>query len=1239
MSNGTKWTDDQLLAIETQNCDLLVAAAAGSGKTAVLVQRIISKVTSLTSPVDIDSLLVVTFTNAAAAEMRERIGEAITKELDNNPDSKLLLRQLTLLQKASITTVHSFCLEVIRNNFHIINIDPNFRIADETEGILLKREAMQELFDNCYENPDNEGFLALVEAYGGTKSDEKVEEIVSRIYSFSESSPWPEKWLLDAAEAFNIDEDFDFGKSKWAISLLSNVKIELTGYLANMNRALEVIRGNNGLLPYLDTFTEERNMIEDIIHNKELIWEDIYNSIENISFGRLKTVKNADEEEKKYVSDIRKKVKEGIKKIQDTVIGTSNENINREIMELYPFMKSLSDLTIEFKHRYGEKKKERGIIDFSDIEHYALSILTETDDRGEITASETAKLYKNRFSEVMVDEYQDSNLVQEVLLSMVSRSLEGKPNRFMVGDVKQSIYRFRQAMPELFLGKYNSYIEGAGSERKITLYKNFRSRKEILEGVNHIFSQIMSENLGELSYTEREFLNPGAVFEEFMGEGLYGGPIELNVIENNKSEENDGDNDNDNDDIQFDGTEEQEEVDNIQLEARFSAKRIRELIDSSGDNEFKVFDKSLKTYRKVEYRDIVILLRATKNWSESFLEELGRESIPAFSDGGVGYFETIEIKTILSLLQIIDNPIQDIPLLAVLRSPIFAFTPEELIDIRTVYPEENFYNAIERFSMEETNALSIKLTDFLEKLKRWKDISIYTPVDEFLWQLFSESGYLSYVSAMPGGALRQANLKVLFQRARQFEQTSYRGLFNFINFINKLKQSNGDMGSAKILGENENVVRIMSIHKSKGLEFPVVIVAGAGKGFNMLDLRGSILYHNELGFGPDYVDIYKRYTYSSTIKEAIKTKMRLETLSEEMRVLYVAFTRAKEKLIITGCIKNIEKAAGRWENASELIEGKLSEFEILTSKCYLDWICPSVINHIEGKRLLNYETEKEEGYTPINWKINVIKRSMIIEDEPSDIEETEEEELQEEKTTEGIYIEELDRRLSFIYPYDMSHRIPAKLSVSEIKRKFNEALADEEASTLFKTVELRRPVFLQRENKMTGAEKGTIMHLMMQHIDFTAEPNIENIKQQIENMVTAELLTKLEASTLNIKRIQGFLTSSLGVRLRASGNIIRELPFSIELPVTEVYRELSIQTYEQETIMLQGVIDCFFEEAGEYVLLDYKTDYATYESLGEIKERYRLQLEYYVKAIERISGKRVKNRYIYLFSIGEVVEY
>lgn len=1234
-----KWTAEQQLAIDTRDCNLLVAAAAGAGKTAVLVERIIKRITNEDRPVDIDRLLVVTFTNAAASEMRERIGNAISEALDKNPDSKRLQTQITLLNRASITTIHSFCLDIIRNNFHRLDLDPNFRIGDDTETVLLKQEAIEELFDECYENEDNEEFLKLVECYGGSRDDSALSDIVLSLYDFAKASPWPEKWLDEVTEKFNIDNDFNFGNSDWARVLLDSIRIELTGLESLMKKAVAMIKASEGLEAYLTNFELELMRIQDLINSCETSWESLYYSITELKFDRLKSVKNADFFAKEAVVKIRNGVKEKIGKIKEDILNKDSETLVNEIKTLYPLVKCLCGHVIEFDKKYMEKKKEKGIIDFNDIEHFALKILTEIDEEGNINPSEIALGYREKFDEILIDEYQDSNLVQEVLLETIAK--RDIPNRFMVGDVKQSIYRFRQAKPELFLEKYNNYsTDGVGNSRKIMLFKNFRSRLEVIEGTNYIFKKIMSARIGELDYTDIERLNLGASFKENEDEkAVVGGPVEIHLIEKkvcdeikeNQAEEDEED------------SAEEEPIDNIQLEARMIARRIKELMRESQGKKFKVFDKKQEDYRDLEFKDIVILLRATSNWAPVFLEELTNAGIPTFADTGVGYFETTEIKTIISLLQVIDNPMQDIPLLAVLKSPIFSFTPEEMISIRIEEQESTFYEALQKIAKGE-NELAERAREFLATLKRWQDKALHMSIDEFIWYIYKETGYYGYVGAMVGGVQRQANLRVLFERAKQYEQTSFKGLFNFINFINKLRVSSGDMGSAKILGENENVVRIMSIHKSKGLEFPVVICAGMGKQFNMQDLRNSILFHHNLGLGPDFVDYRRRIAYPSIVKEAIKKKIRLETLSEEMRILYVAFTRAKEKLIITGSVSDIDKTAVNWGQSIGSLN-KIPEAEVLKAKTFLDWICPAIIKHSDCG-ILREKACIDESMVEINeiskWEIRLWYRDDILKIEKEEmieemniIKELEKIDIDEYSSE---FAEKINNRLGFQYPYMSASNLPAKLSVTEVKRILNAEALDEDSTSIFERELLKKPAFLEGKVALTAAERGTIMHLVMQKLDLLRVYSYQEIKDQILEMVENEILTELQAESVYIKRIEDFFKSDLGRRITTALKVQREIPFHIELKSTEIYKDLPIYCNE-EMIALQGIIDCYFEEDDGLVLIDYKTDFVNEDNIEKITEKYRVQIQLYARALEKITGKRVKEKYIYLFYNGGIIRY
>ncbi|MGE5632126.1 MAG: helicase-exonuclease AddAB subunit AddA [Caulobacteraceae bacterium] len=1257
------WTDEQRRAIEEGDCNLLVAAAAGAGKTAVLVERIIRKVTRSENPLDIDRLLVVTFTNAAAAEMRERIGEALSKVLEGaqkspGSDIRNLQRQLALLGRASITTIHSFCLEVIRNNFHLIDLDPGFRISEETESALLKLEALEELVEARYE-PENlsEEFLSLVECYGGNRDDKKLIDIILTLYEFVQSHPWPEQWLYEASEAFNAPAGMDFGSTKWAKVLMKSIAIELTGLKGALGEALELTGKAVGLEKYPIVIQEDLSRVsamQKACNSEEQSWDALYDSFRDLEFSTLpRCGKDADQAAKEKVKAIRDEVKTKLKKIRDELVNANSGEMAEDLKYLYPIMKELCRLVIELDERYAQKKKEKGIIDFNDLEHFCLKILACRDEEGGIHPTGTALELQERFEEIYIDEYQDSNLTQEVILNIISREEKGSPNIFMVGDVKQSIYKFRQAKPELFLNKYNTYSEDTtGKYRKILLYKNFRSREDIINGVNFIFRQIMSETIGDISYTEREALNRGAEYPPYEGEAsACGGPVELHIVETKEEEKPDEDNDspvytedeNEGSPLQ---PEEDDKPDAIQSEAMVVAERIKELVGSS-ECGFMVFDKGSGGYRPVRYSDIVILLRTTKNWADVFAEELNLQGIPVYTDSGSGYFKTVEISTMLSLLQIIDNPMQDIPMLAVLRSPVADFSPEELIEIRLSDREASFFEAMEKAALAGDD-LGRKTNGFLQRLDKWRQKSLYLSTDELIWYLYSDTGYYSFAGAMPGGIKRQANLRVLFDRARQYEESSFKGLFNFINFINKLKGSQGDMGSAKTLGEKDDVVRIMSIHKSKGLEFPIVFVCGTGKGFNLMDTRESILLHHDLGIGPDFVDHVKRIWYPSVFKQALKYKIKLESLSEEMRILYVAFTRAKEKLIITGSVSDIGRSVSKWESGSGRSGDKVQEYNILKGKCYLDWICTALCRHPAG---LFAEQEMEQfpdsasGEENSKWQIKFWNRGDMLRDKSEAAEEDSKilGELQGMEENSGARNDIL-KRLEWQYPYAAAENLPVKLTVTELKRYFDTEYSEEYYSGIddssMSTAGLnmnKRPRFLEGNAAMTAAEKGSIMHFAMQHLDFKLPADKDGIRKQIDEMVLRELMTEAQAQAVNTNKIYNFLCSGLGKRMASAEKLNREVPFNIELKCTEVFKDLLSGRYEDETVVLQGIIDCYFEENGGLVLVDYKTDYVPEGGTEQVKEKYATQLEYYARALEKITGKKVKEKYIYLFWNGEVV--
>ncbi|MFR5365695.1 helicase-exonuclease AddAB subunit AddA [Intestinibacter bartlettii] len=1346
--SSPKWTQEQQNVIDSRGGNLLVAAAAGSGKTAVLVERIIQMILNSDLKIDIDKLLVVTFTNAAASEMRERIGDAISKKLDENPEDEHLQDQLVLLNKASITTIHSFCLEVIKSNFHKINLDPNFRIGDETECSLMKLEAIDETFDILYEQNDEE-FCYLVDCYAEKRGDSNLQNLILSIYSFVMASPYPKVWLKESAEDFNIAYDFDFATSKWAKAILETVKIQMEGIEKSLCKAIEDVYGIDELVTFTNKLKIEYEKIKEILYACDTSWSDAYRQISSMTFenyakGVKRIPKDAPsyiKEEKDKAKKIRDNAKKSIEKIKTSVFNKNYDDLKDEIKFLYPIVKSLSDVVFMFEQIYSQKKRDKGIIDFNDIEHFALQILTETDENGDFVFDEEGKNipsdialeYREKFYEIFIDEYQDSNQVQEVILSTIAKQKE--PNRFMVGDVKQSIYRFRQAKPEIFLQKYATYDTDLSSKyKKIMLYKNFRSRKEVVDSVNYIFEHIMSKNLGEIDYNEEEKLNLGANFEEVEDEKIIlGGATEIHLMEKKVPEVEDPDEE----------EEEGEDLDASQIEARMVGKIIRDIMRPNENGEImQVFDKKLETYRNVEYKDIVILLRATSAWAPVFAEELINMDIPTYADMGQGYFETMEIQVIMSFLKVIDNPMQDIPLIAILRSPIYGFTPEDFIDIRITDKKVSFYEAMRMFvgekidlsneeeqdiaedeisddigneiidvNINEENSyvdadmddyyqninyedfeyeneefiyndevmyesyisenieddliyeinsniegdeesqkseLELKVRRFLDDLKELQEKSMYMSTDEFLWYIYTNSGYYAYCGALPGGSQRQANLRILFERAKQFEETSFKGIFNFINFISKLKKSNSDMGSAKTLGENANVVRIMSIHKSKGLEFPIVICSGMGRNFNTMDFRKDVLYHHELGYGPQIVDFERRISYPSIAKEALKCKINIENISEEMRILYVALTRAKEKLIITSSIKDIEQNMHKW-SSNISTEKMVSKYDILNGKNYMDWMMPAIIKHkdLEDIRETYNLSTSISMEDESKWSVKTWSRDDI------DFEKHEKEGIREVLNTMDLsqhdteYYEQIEKKLNFEYPYLGVVKKAASISVTEIKKRQEEYEEQDDSLGLYKhKTTLKKPKFLsesQKTEKITGARRGTIVHLIMEVLDFEKVNTESEIKAQIQDLVKRRIITEKESQVLSPRKIMRFFKSPIAKRMLSSKFVKREQKIYTQIKMNDIYLNDEIfknnrETYENESVMLRGVIDLYFEEDDGLVILDYKTDFVDKNNKKEIIHKYKKQIEIYADVLSKLTGKKVKEKYLYLFGIDEQVK-
>ena len=1231
------WTPEQSQAIYKKDSNILVAAAAGSGKTAVLVERIINKI--IKEKINIDRLLVVTFTNAAASEMRERILKSIYQIIDSEEPQdeetiNHLQRQITLLNKANICTIDSFCLDVIKNNFFEIEISPNFRIADTAEIDLLKQEVLEKLFEEKYENHDQD-FEKLVKTYTSYRDDTPLKDMILRIYTYIESNPFPLKWLKEQVEKFNIkDIKQDFSNTEWGKILLQNIKEELEDCIKKLKAEEKRLSVESELEQYERVISSDIQQLEMVYGNLES-WDKAYNLINNVEFLKWPVSRKITNPEKDRAKAIRDKVTKDFKAKRTKVFTANSEIANEDLIEMYEVLSKLEKLIVDFDKEFSKNKKDRNIVDFSDVEHLALKILVKEEN----LPSEIAKKYQEKFVEIAIDEYQDSNLVQEYILTSISN---GK-NIFMVGDVKQSIYKFRQAMPDLFLSKYSNYSENEANEKglKIKLFKNFRSRKNVLDFTNLIFENIMGEKIGEIDYTEEEYLNLGANYVESKEDLV----SEIDILD--VTEDDDDENREDveiTENTQDELLEEIEKVEDIELEAKFVAQKIKELIDS----KFQVYDNKKGEIRDIRFRDIVILLRSTKNKANIFEKELTNLNINVYSDTSQEYLESYEIQVIMDLLKIIDNPYQDIPLVHVMLSSIGMFTDDDLLEIRLCDQNDDFYTTMLKSRLSVKAELREKIDVFLNKIEDFREKNGYMDLDELIWTIYEETGFLNYVALMPNGALRVANLKMLFERAKQYESASFKGLFNFINFIERIKLGSGDLGAAKLIGENEDVVRIMSIHKSKGLEFPVVFLSCTGSGFNMMDLNSDILLHQKIGIGVKYIDYDRQIKYDTISKLALREKLLEENLSEEMRILYVALTRAKEKIYVTGVKKDFQKNKEKMQELVDIYKkenGKINPILIKKYKKYIDWI------------LLVYMYNFENLHDIL--KINTLKRKEVLKT----IKKEEREEIDifkvlEEKSKDVNQedILRLKNQLIFEYKYKELSDIPTKESVTNIVHKnivLKPFKQENEEEDEFKesNIELPKPKFLigTEEEEITPAKRGTLVHLCMKNLDFSRDYSLDDVKNLINDLEERRIITSKEKETINPWIIFKFTKSNIWNELKEAKEYHKEEAFYINVPAKDV-----MDTTLDENILVQGIIDLYYiTKDDKLVLLDYKTDFVEQKEpvpMGQnpkrtgpngasdeemLINRHKPQLMLYKEALESGLNRKVDRVWIYSTGLGK----
>lgn len=1259
------WTPMQQAAIDKRHANILVSAAAGSGKTAVLTERVFNRIVGneMEEGIDIDRFLIVTFTSAAAHEMKERIADKISKAIEalqveeatekTIEKTAYLERQLTLLAKASISTIHSFCLKCIKNYFTYLEIDPNIKVGNESELQVMKLDILEEMLEEAFDAEDNSDFMELAETYGSIRGLEPLMELILDLHTFSKSTIFPNEWLEEKSK---LEGDV------WKQELLEDIFENLKDLTKVYEEALKVTCQTAGPALYEPTLRGDLEQIQTVLELPRENMKDIVEHIYGINFGRLPSKKQECEETlKERVKAYRELAKDVVKGAQGVAKLLSDPYLEDKTKQASGLMQTLVKWVKEFDIRFSEAKKDKGLVDYNDLEHMCLKLFVrqEVDETGHkvMAYTEVAKELADFYEEIYIDEYQDSNAVQETILGSIALAKEDGPTRFMVGDMKQSIYRFRLANPLIFAEKYHSFnkyeVEGAHKDVCIDLSQNFRSRNNILEATNDLFSQIMSERVGELEYDEDAKLKVGNLYDSGDAQDYtseVAGAVELYLVETGNATKEVG-----TESEELAGEANIQELKNIELEALMVAKKIGTLLRGEGNPQV-VYDKELDKYRKVEPKDIVILLRSVQDKANLFEEALLREGIDAYADVSSNFFDAMEVQIMLSLLQIIDNPKQDIPLLTVLRSPIVGLDFDEILAIRKFEEEVDFYTAMCHYS--ETGAGSKTLNDFILLLKHYREVAVLMPLEELMARLLIETGYYQYVGMLPAGAKKKANLKLLKKYAEDFEANSGVGLFAFLQYIDRLRTSGAKVGEAKLVGGSENLVSIMTIHKSKGLEFPIVFVCNANKQFNNQDLMKNVLMHHELGLGPKYTDLETNILYETLPFEAIKRRITSENISEEMRVLYVALTRAKEKLFITGTVKDLDKEVQKWSQFAIRETTGILPLGLKKSPSYLNWIGMSLFAHSKFDDLRDrmgmgqFYLFKGEG----DWALNVIPAIQLIEEQQTLEEKVEAREfILDHWNVDEAYSEHkalIYNRLGYTYPYMKATTMPVKVTVSDLKKQamlevYEESKhtlggEDEQTEEIITESELSYsfddkviPRFMRQEENMQATVRGTLIHSVLEQIDFIQCKSADLIMAELDRLVETGKLHEEAARIVDVCKLERMATSTMIERMEKSKHVWKEKAFVYLLPANEVD-----ETYDlEEEILLQGVVDtCFIEEEG-LVIIDYKTDYVDGRklkaSIEKIKRRYQVQLDLYARALSEITGLPVKEKCLYLYHIDE----
>lgn len=1207
------WTNEQQAAIDSRGQTLLLSAAAGSGKTAVLVERIIRRLLDKEYPIDITELLVVTFTKAAAAEMRDRIGTALMKALSETKDPRVE-RQLALLPSAQISTLHAFCQHVIRKYFYTIDLDPAFSIAGEEELNLLRRQVLEDVFLSYYEDDEKASILyPLADMFGSDRGDDILMDTVSRMYTYARSLAWPEHWLKEAARAYDVAPDAVIDDMVWAGPIKDAVRRILEEDAHLYDGVLYHLRQREAFAPACDTFVAEQAALRQAAQARS--WNDLSRFVRAIDFPRLKSLRKLSDDDK-AVWERCKKVRDDVKKdviktLQSVYFSATPEEWLDGMRAMKPVMDGLVTLTLDFAKAYGAAKKEKGWIDFSDLEHFCLQILLAPDASPEHPVpSAAAEELRSQYEEVFIDEYQDTNGVQELITRLVS----GEDNRFMVGDIKQSIYRFRLADPTLFLEKYQSFSRDEKAvQRCIDLGRNFRSVPVVLDAVNAVFSRAMTAEAAGMDYGEREKLYAGRQAPD--DDRWIGGPVEVDVVPTAKDDEDD------------DGSTA------FEKESRFIAGRIGELLASG-----RMAARKDGTLEPLSYRHIVILLRSMAGKADVLIQALQEGGIPAYAEQSGGYFAAVEVQVMLSLLRCIDNPEQDLAMAAVLRSPLVGLDETALADVRlagdgTLWQNLPAYAA----ALPEGDDKKEDLLQFMETFDSWRTYSRRHGVAELLQRLYDDTAYVDFVGAMPGGDVRQANLKALYDRAQQYEDAGFRGLFRYLQLMDKMKEDGLDLAPAKVVSENEDVVRIMSIHKSKGLEFPVVFVADLGKAFNRRDMQDQILFHNRLGIGLKQYDPEWRMSYPTLIWSGIAAQLRWEGTAEEERILYVAMTRARDQLILTGHSSHIDRDWQRWT----------SHLNPAQAKSYFDWVMPAALAPFGAKADADY-ARPGAAWQDAVWQVRIAKAvpAGTVEEGAYDGE-PRLEALRRGDLTGTPVPSWLDEQLSWQYAYPQAVRTAAKFSVSEVKRRYQELHSDElqdEADLSVPAAAVIPPApgeddafaalppwLAGEEAAVSGAQRGMALHKALQYITPAADQTTATLRREIDAFVRQGLLSREEAKLVYVPVLAAFCQSDIGRRMAESPELHREYPFTVLLAGGDPLPE----TETGEQILIQGVIDCLFREDDAWILVDYKSD--RLETADAFRRRYAVQLALYKRAVEQITHRPVEETYIYSLHLQQEI--